>query len=143
MHQKFVDIITLLIHKNEKMEDDLINSSDLNGITPKQLEVVDLIFRFHNPTITELSGFLGITKPSATVLIDRLCEKKLTKRIKSDTDRRSAHLHLTQEGEKIAMLHKDLHTTFAKKLMGNLNRNEIQSLSEMLEKALQGISNQD
>ena len=136
MQQKFVEIVTLLIHKSEQMEEELMNHSDLNSITPKQLEVIDLIFLLHNPTITELSRRLKITKPSATVLIDRLVEKKLVERIKSDQDRRSAHLHLTSDGEKIADLHRDLHTSFAKKIMKRLSNQEIISLVDILEKAL-------
>lgn len=139
MHQKFIEMITRLIHKNEKMEEDLISSSDMNGITTKQLEVIDLIFHFHNPTVTELSRLLGITKPSTTLLIDRLSEKNLITRIKSDQDRRSAHLHLTAQGEKIAIQHHNLHITFAQKLMGNLSDLEIRNLSVTLEKALQGL----
>ncbi len=139
MQQKFIDMITLLIHKSEQTEEELISNSDLHEITTKQLEAIDLIFRLHNPTITELSGMLKITKPSASVLIDRLCEKQLAQRIKSDEDRRSAHLHLTPEGEKIALFHRDLHITFVKKLLKNLDKSEVQNLSALLEKALHGL----
>jgi DNA-binding MarR family transcriptional regulator len=139
MQQKFIDMITLLIHKSEQTEEELISNSDLHDITSKQMEAIDLIFRFHNPTITELSGMLKITKPSVSVLVDRLCEKQLTQRIKSDEDRRSAHLHLTAEGEKIALFHRGLHTTFAKKLLKNLDKSEVQNLSALLEKALHGL----
>ena len=59
------------------------------------LETIDIL---DNPNITELAQQLKLSKPTVKVAIDKLIEKEYyIYKIRSDEDRRSAHLHLTEK----------------------------------------------
>jgi len=94
MEHNLEELIDIILSKSEQLEDELKRQSDLKGLTVKQLHCIQLIEEYHNPTLTELAANLGITKPSVTVLIEKLVDKGFVIKVKSDTDRRSAHLHL-------------------------------------------------
>ncbi len=89
--------------------------TDLNALSPKKLK---------------------ISKPSTTVLIDRLEENGFVYKVKSDSDRRSAHVHLTGKGVEAFSLHRQVHVQFSKGLTANLSEAETNILVELLNKAL-------
>ena len=109
---------------------------ELNDLTYRQLYCLEIIGELHNPTLTELSEHLDITKPSVSAMIDKLNEKGFVAKIKSDVDRRSAHLHLSELGEKAGALHEKVHMEFAKLLTKNLTESEIDILTVLLKKAI-------
>ena len=139
MKHNLEELIDIILSKSEQLEDELKRQSDLKGLTVKQLHCIQLIEEYRNPTLTELASGLGITKPSVTVLIEKLVDKGFVKKVKSDTDRRSAHLHLTDRGEKASCLHKEVHSQFAEKLAQNLSEPEKDKLVVLLNKAVKSI----
>lgn len=92
-----------------------------------------------NPTLSELTEKLKITKASTSVMLDRLEEHGFIKKVKSDNDRRSAHVHLTQKGDKAAHLHADVHKQFASLLAKELTDSERDILIVLLNKAIMSI----
>ena len=97
------------------------------------------IHEIENPTLSELAEKLKITKPSTSVMVDRLEEHGYIQKIKSDSDRRSAHVHLTTKGDKAAHLHIDLHRKFASLLTQSLTDSEKDILVVLLNKAIKSI----
>ena len=133
------ELINIILSKSEQIEEIIKQESDLKGLTIKQLHCIELIHEMKNPTSSELSLKLQITKPSTTVMLDRLEEKGYVLKVKSDKDKRSAHVHLTDLGDKAAHLHIDLHKRFAKLLTKNLTDSEKDILIVLLNKAIQSI----
>ena len=130
------DLIHTMLKKSEQIEEDIVQNSILNELTYRQLNCVEIIYENKNPTITELSEKLGITKPSTTVLIDKLEEKGFVIKVKSDSDRRSAHIHLSDKGECAVKLHKEIHRKISDILSENLTGSEKDILVVLLDKAL-------
>ncbi|NQU86286.1 MAG: MarR family transcriptional regulator [Mariniphaga sp.] len=139
MNYKLEELIDIILSKSEQLEDELKTQSDLRDLTIKQLLCIQLIEKFHNPTLTELSKKLKITKPSVTAIIEKLEYKGYIKKVKSDTDRRSAHVHLTNKGEKAGRLHTEVHNQFAKLLTQNLVNSEKEILIVLLNKAVNSL----
>ena len=108
-------------------------------MTIKQLQCIELIIEFENPTLTELADRLKITKPSTTALIDKLESRGYLVKVKSDTDRRSAHVHLTSKGENAGQLHEKVHHAIAKQLSNNLTDSEKEILIVLLNKAIKSF----
>jgi len=90
----------------------------------------------HNPNITELARNLKLTKPTVKVAVDKFIEKDFLYKIKSDDDRRSAHLHLTEKGKLINQMHNYYHRRIAESLSRKLNREELDALVGLLNKGL-------
>ena len=72
-------------------------------------------------------------------MLDRLEEHGFIRKVKSDNDRRSAHVHLTNKGDKAAHLHVDVHKQFAKLLTNKLTDSEKDILIVLLNKAIESL----
>jgi DNA-binding MarR family transcriptional regulator len=67
----------------------------------------------------------------------RIIEKEYVYKIRSDEDRRSAHLHLTEKGKLINQMHEYAHKRIAESMLMKLNDDEIKTLEKLLAKVLE------
>ncbi|MDI3521510.1 MarR family winged helix-turn-helix transcriptional regulator [Anaerophaga thermohalophila] len=133
------ELINIILSKSEQIEEQAKQRTDLKNLTTKQLNCIELIHSMENPTLSELTEKLKITKASTSVMLDRLEEHGFIHKVKSDNDRRSAHVHLTEKGDKAAHLHTDVHKQFATLLTKELTDSERDILIVLLNKAIRSI----
>jgi len=67
-----------------------------------QVMVLQTLHRAGPMKMTELARFLGLSKPNATGLVDRLVRRSLVRRKRSDEDRRVIFVALTPGGRRAA-----------------------------------------
>jgi DNA-binding MarR family transcriptional regulator len=118
----------------EKVLEETISQADFTDLTQQQLRYLQVISRMKNPTLTELARELDLTKPTVTVLADKLVEKGYIRRVKSDKDRRSMHLHIDKKGAKIKALREIAYERMAEIISSGLNETETSILTELLRK---------
>lgn len=58
---------------------------------------VEVIYLLDHPTVGEFAGFLGISQPNASYKVAALVQKGYLERVGSDSDRREAHLCVTEK----------------------------------------------
>lgn len=133
------ELINIILNKSEQLEESAKQKTDLKNLTAKQLHCIELIHTMENPTLSELTEKLEITKASTSVMLDRLEQHGFIRKVKSDNDRRSAHVHLTDKGDKAAHLHTDVHKQFAALLTKELTDSEKDILIVLLNKAIKSI----
>ena len=133
-------LINIILSKSEQMEEEIKNHSEIRELTYKQLHCLEAVKEMHNPTLTELAGKLQITKPSASVIVDKLVQKGYLVKIHSDHDRRSAHVHITPRGETASLIHEKVHHSFAGLLAQNLSDEEKEMLIVLLNKAITNLT---
>lgn len=84
------------------------------------LEIMHYITEHTNPTMKDIAGYLRITPPSVTTLIDSMVENKLVKRVTIAGDRRSVRVVLTPKAKKLSVTlqkkKKNMLTLLLKKL---------------------------
>ena len=105
-----------------------------------QLYCIELIKNLQNPSLTELAEKMNIAKASISVMIERLEKNKFLYKISSDNDRRSAHVHLTEKGEKAASLHTELHKRIADLLTEGMTESEKEILIVLLNKSVKSLN---
>lgn len=128
---------TLISYLSDIIEEVLsktFNSYDIEDLTQQQLHYLQVIFRLHNPTITELSRELKLTKPTVTVLVNKLVSKGYVRRVPSDSDRRVTHLHIDEKGKIIEQIRKLAYKQLEKRIGSELNEAEIAILADILKK---------
>jgi DNA-binding MarR family transcriptional regulator len=118
----------------EKILEETIDQADFSDLTQQQLHYLKIIVKLKNPTLTELAREVGLTKPTVTVLVDKLTEKGYVKRVHSDEDRRVMHLHIDKKGAKINALREIAHERLAEKIRSGLSETETAILTELLKK---------
>ena len=120
----------------EKILEETIAMSDFEDLTQQQLHYLKVLVKMKNPTLTELARELSLTKPTVTVLVDKLTEKGYIKRVHSDADRRVMHLHIDKKGAKVNALREIAHQKMAEKIRSGLSETETAILTELLRKIL-------
>ena len=131
-----IDIIAKLSGMMGQMEENAKEQYNLSSLTLTQMHYMEAINHLDNPNITELAGVLKLSKPTVTVAIDKLVEKEYVFKVKSDEDRRSAHIHLTEKGKLINQMHEYAHKRISESISKKLNNSELEQLMKLLNKIL-------
>ena len=132
--EKLVETISKLsgmLVQEEEAAKEQFNLSELTYTQMHHLEAINLLV---NPNITELAAFLKLSKPTVKISVDKLIDKDYVYKVQSDTDRRSAHLHLTEKGNLINKMHDYAHHRIAESIHKKLSRQETELLIELLAK---------
>ena len=115
-------------------EEDAKKLYEMQDLTATQFHYLEIIGELENPTLTELAAAMKLTKPSVTTAIDRLVVKGLVRKVHSDIDKRSSHLHLTEIGEQINKRHDFAHDFVIDLIAKKLSQDEIKSFTLFLDK---------
>lgn len=79
----------------------------LLDLTIGQIKAILLLETHGSMTVGQAAAKLGIGKPAASILIDRLVQLGLVNRVEDSQDRRRAILHLTPQAEElVTQLHQ-------------------------------------
>ena len=133
---KLIEIIAKLSREIGLMEEAAKEQFNFKELTLTQMNYMETINQLHNPNMTELAVEMNLTKPTVKVAIDKLMEKDYIYRVKSDEDRRSAHLHLTEKGKQINQMHDYAHKCMAELFAKRLDDSERILFESLLEKAI-------
>ncbi len=133
---EFIEIISQLSHLIGQAEEQTREEYHKLHLTITQMHYLETINFMHNPNVTELATQLNLSKPSVKAVVDKLVVKDCIYKVRSDADRRSAHLHLTEKGKLIQQMHDKAHRNIAELFMNKLSEEEITQLKELLMKVL-------
>lgn len=101
--------------------------------------------RFHQPlTLSELAKKLGVTAPSASVMVDRLVEKNVLARVADTVDRRKIRLSIHPDAEKdMDEIHQHFQDAFERiaKRVGDDNVNRWYKVMTQVREALDAEQN--
>ncbi|WP_439152419.1 MarR family winged helix-turn-helix transcriptional regulator [Winogradskyella sp.] len=102
------------------------------GISPQQYNVLRILRGAGKPLkVQTIKDRMIERSPNATRLMDKLCAKNYIERLPSEHDRRVVKIAVTQEGKDLlASIPKSLN----KDLLKNLNEEEAEQLSNLLDK---------
>ena len=130
-------ILSLISKIHEKGNRFIINelkNSGAEGLVPSHGDILVCLYKNSKMTMKDIANCIHRTKPTVTVLVDKLEKLGYLKREASDKDSRITNIVLTQKG-------KDFQTTFEKiskdlneMLYKNLSNKEVEILEELLRK---------
>ena len=133
------EMIDLLSHQFAQLET-LAEKGAFTDLTMKQVFYIETLGQMDRPTFTELAGKLGLSKPSVTAIVGKLTEKGYVRKIPDKEDKRSSRILLTQRGDEINRIHRDMHNTFAKHITTVLNEKEQQAFARLFGKIIDSLS---
>ena len=131
-------ILSLVSKINEKGNRFIIEELKNNGaegLVPSHGDILVCLYKNSKMTMKDIANCIHRTKPTVTVLVDKLEKLGYLKREVSNEDSRCTNIVLTQKGE-------DFQTTF-EKISKNLNEMLYKNLSpeesELMEKLLRKV----
>jgi DNA-binding MarR family transcriptional regulator len=96
-------LIGLLIGRTNGLKDRLLDKYlEPYGVTSSQFKVLIIVSQFGTDTPADLCRHLSLDSGSMTRMLDRLEQKNLIARSRSDVDRRQVQIMLTEEGKTLS-----------------------------------------
>ncbi|MCD6732811.1 MAG: MarR family transcriptional regulator [Burkholderiaceae bacterium] len=99
-----------------------------------EFTVLSLVAHNRGVTQKQLSQALAVSAPNITTLLDRLEQRELLTRVRSQTDRRSQVIHLTRKGAALARKAIEISRTMEHDVLRHLSEAERGILIELLQK---------
>lgn len=102
----------------------------------RQVEFTILVLVESNVEVTQksLSLALGIAAPNLTVILDRMVDRGLVRRVRSETDRRTQLVELTARGTTLTRKASAIADDMEEELLGHFSAAERAMLFELLQK---------
>jgi DNA-binding MarR family transcriptional regulator len=104
------------------------------GLRPVEFTILVLVAFNPGVTARQLAQALALAAPNMTILLDRLADRHLVERVRSQSDRRAQHLHLTPEGQRLASRAHAASKTMEEEVLRQLSEGERVMLLELLHK---------
>ena len=102
------------------------------GISPQQYNILRILKGADVPlNVQTIKDRMLERSPNATRLMDKLCAKKYIERCPSEHDRRVVKIAITEEGKTFL---DSIPNDFNRELLKNLNEDEAEQLSHLLDK---------
>lgn len=113
-----------------------LESNGVEGIVPSHGDILILLFQGEKYSMKELAEKIHRTKPTVTVLIDKLVEYGYVKKEKSYDDSRVTYINLTKKGLELKPIFYDISEKLNLLIYGDLTDEE----AEVFEKKLYNIN---
>lgn len=133
---KKISLDSVLMEFRQAMTRSLFEEARSSKIPVSHFEVLMNIAKRNSMTMKDVASVLSITPPSASSLIDILEKKKLVSRVHLGGDRRTTHVILGKEAQKLfSAVHKKKMSLF-KRTLGGLSKKDKEDLTRILLKCI-------
>jgi len=110
-----------------------LESRGIEGIVPSHGDILVLLFGVEQLTMQEIAGKIHRTKPTVTVLVNKLVELGYVTKEKSDTDSRVTYIALTERGESLRPAFETISARLNALVYEGLSESEAEKLELMIE----------
>lgn len=135
MDSKEKELATLIDSIGNKIKKKMaFNSCEICDIPFRDIILINYI-GFENKTMTEIANELNTTPGAATIIVDKLIQKKFLKREKNEKiDRRKVFISLNTKGKKIYESHLKYKIKIAQIMLKSFNMKEKNEIIKLMTK---------
>lgn len=109
----------------------------IEGIVPSHGDILMYLYKHKNVAMKELAEQIHRTKPTVTVLVNKLVECGYVIREKEISDNRITYIKLTQKGIDLNPIFKEVSSRIRETMYGGFSEEEGQQFESFLENLLQ------
>ena len=129
-----LSLISKIHEKGNRFIIEELKNNGVEGLVPSHGDILVYLYKNNKMTMKDIANCIHRTKPTVTVLVDKLEKLGYLKRAASDKDSRSTYVILTQKGEDFKATFDQISNNLNKMLNKNLSENEVKLLEELLKK---------
>lgn len=107
----------------------------VTDIVPSHGDILNYLLRHDGATSTDIAVGSHRTKPTVTVLVDKLIAAGYVERRRSTKDRRETEVWLTDKGRALEPMFYEVSEALSEEIVRNLTPEETQTLELLLKKA--------
>lgn len=134
--KKALSLISRIHEKGNRFIVEQLNKNGIEGLAPSHGDILVLLYKYEKLTMKNIADKIHRTKPTVTVLVDKLEKLGFVKREKSHNDNRSTFIILTRKGEDFKPVFEKISFELNKLLYRNLSKEESDIIDRLLEKML-------
>lgn len=112
--------------------------SDAAELPDSEYKALRFIDKNDEPTMRTLATFLGVSLPRTTMVAETLVKKNLVLR-SHGSDRRTVHLRLTSNGEKVIAVAAEMHLELSEAILKPLSTTEREQLYTLIKKCYEQL----
>ena len=129
-----LSLISKIHEKGNRFIIEELKNSDAEGLVPSHGDILVCLYKNSKMTMKDIANCIHRTKPTVTVLVDKLEKLGYLKREASDKDSRFTNIVLTQKGEDFQTTFEKISKDLNEMLYKNLSNKEVEILEELLRK---------
>lgn len=104
------------------------------NMNPGQPKILHVLHFVDGLTQVELAKIIHVTPPTINAMLKRMERDELIERLRSTTDNRVTHIHLTEKGRVLAIQVNQIMKEVQETCFGNLSEEEMKYAKQILEK---------
>ena len=132
--KEMLSLVSKIHEKGNRFIIEELKNNGAEGLVPSHGDILVCLYKNGKMTMKDIANSIHRTKPTVTVLVDKLEKLGYLKRAASDKDSRSTYVILTQKGEDFKATFDQISNNLNKMLNKNLSENEVLLLEELLRK---------
>lgn len=132
---EMLSLVSKIHEKGNRFIIEELKNNDAEGLVPSHGDILFCLYTKGKMTMKDIANRIHRTKPTVTVLVDKLEKLGYLKRESSDKDNRCTYIVLTQKGEDFKVIFERISEELNKMLYKNLSPEE----SELIEKLLRKV----
>ncbi len=129
-----LSLISKIQEKGNRFILEELKKNGAGGLVPSHGDILMCLYNFDKMTMKDIAEKIHRTKPTVTVLIDKLEKLGFVERQSSETDNRSTIIVLTKKGQTFKPVFEKISEDLNNMLYKNLTKNEADYLDKLLEK---------
>ena len=131
-----LSLISKIHEKGNKFILQELNSNGITELAPSHGDILAMLYQHSKLTMKEIAEKIHRSKPTVTILVNKLEKFGFVKREKSSEDSRITYIMLTSKSKDFKPIFEKISKDLNKMLFKNLANNEVQLLEELLEKMM-------
>lgn len=131
-----LSLISKIHEKGNRFIIEELKNNGAEGLVPSHGDILVCLYKNGKMTMKDIANCIHRTKPTVTVLVNKLEKLGYLKREASDEDSRSTNIVLTQKGEDFQATFEKISKNLNEMLYKNLSDKEIEILEELLKKII-------
>ena len=132
-----LSLISKIHEKGNRFIIEELKNNGVEGLVPSHGDILVCLYKNGKMTMKDIANSIHRTKPTVTVLVDKLEKLGYLKREASDEDSRSTNIVLTQKGEDFKAKFEKISEELNKMLYKNLSSEESELIEYLLKKILE------
>ena len=127
-----LSLISKIHEKGNRFIIEQLEQNGAKGLVPSHGDILAVLYKYEKLTMKEIAYKIHKTKPTVTVLIDKLEKFGFVKREASSSDNRCTFIVLTSKGKEFKPIFENISSELNKMLHKNLSQEEINLLEKIL-----------
>ena len=132
--RNILSLISKIHEKGNRFIVEELKKNGANGLVPSHGDILVCLYNQDKMTMKDIADKIHKTRPTVTVLVDKLEKLGYIKREVSEKDNRYTYIYLTKKGEDFKPVFEQISNDLTYMLYKNLSDKEADILEELLKR---------